>query len=82
MIIARLKDRSTKVLEVTEKKLEEFSMMGLRTLLFAKRKISREYYLKWSKLYVNSLTKLEVIENEEKERLKEENQLKRSIRKS
>ena len=44
MIAARLKDKNTKVLEETSKKLEDFSVVGLRTLLFARRKVSKEYY--------------------------------------
>ena len=41
MITARLKDKNSQVLEETSKKLEEFSVVGLRTLLFCKKKITR-----------------------------------------
>ena len=81
MIVERLRDKNTKVLEETLGKLEDFSTVGLRTLLFAKKKISKEYYERWSKVYVNALTKLEVIEQEEKGRLKEENEMKKIKRK-
>lgn len=57
------------------KKLEEFSIVGLRTLLFARKEISKDFYDRWAKLYVNALTKLEVIEKEEKDRIKTEAEL-------
>jgi hypothetical protein len=34
--------------------------------------VSKEFYDRWVKLYVNALTKLETVEKEEKERLKSE----------
>lgn len=37
MIIKRLRNPNTTELETTSKKLEEFSVQGLRTLLFAKK---------------------------------------------
>jgi hypothetical protein len=72
MITKRLRNPNTIELETTNKKLEEFSVQGLRTLLFAKKEISKEFYAKWEKLYVNALTKLETVEKEEKERIKGE----------
>jgi hypothetical protein len=37
MITKRLADPNSVELETTNKKLEEFSVLGLRTLLFAKK---------------------------------------------
>lgn len=74
MILKRLIGMTPDV-EYCNQRLEDFSIQGLRTLMFAKKEISQEFYDKWSKLYVNALTKLETVEKEEKERLKEETEM-------
>lgn len=71
MITPRLIETGAE-LQATEKKLEEFSVVGLRTLLFARKEITKEFYDRWAKLYVNALTKLEVVEKQEKDRMKTE----------
>jgi hypothetical protein len=42
-------------------RIAEWSREGLRTLLFAKREVSKKDYLKWAKMYASSLSKLEKI---------------------
>lgn len=44
--------------QVVMKNVEQWSTMGLRTLLFAKREIKKKDYEKWAKMYASSLSKL------------------------
>lgn len=42
-----------------KQQLESWSVNGLRTLVFAKREIKKQYYLKWARMYAFSLSKLD-----------------------
>lgn len=62
MIYERLKNREDMGnvrLKNMKEQLEGWSVNGLRTLVFAKREIKKEYYMKWSKMYAFSLSKLD-----------------------
>lgn len=52
------KSRSQKIAE-TEKNLDDYGNIGLRTLLVCEKEISQEEYSKWSKLYHEACTTLE-----------------------
>lgn len=43
----------------------------MRTLVFAKREIKKEYYLKWAKMYAYSLSKLDKLEKQQNKNLKQ-----------
>ena len=72
IIYERLKNNKieeNKKLEVVRKNVEEWSVEGLRTLVFAKREIKKEYYNKWARMYAYSLSKLDQIEKKEKKHM-------------
>lgn len=78
MIYERLKnpkEEENKKLEIVRKNVEEWSVEGLRTLVFGKREVNKEDYNKWAKMYAYSLSQLNQIEKKEKqemERIKQE----------
>jgi len=51
--------------------LDEWSVNGLRTLVFGKRQIKKEYYMKWAKMYAFSLSKLDKLEKQHNTQLKQ-----------
>ncbi len=51
VIMERMKPEKNPKLDDTNKDLSEFADEGLRTLLIAKRVITKEYYLEWLKKY-------------------------------
>lgn len=72
MIYERLKNNKAgenKKLEAVSRNVEEWSVEGLRTLVFAKREIKKEYYQKWARMYAYSLSKLDQVERKEKKQM-------------
>ncbi len=56
IVIPRLKQNQSQVIERTKEFLDAFSKEGLRTLVIAEKIISEEFYRQWSKKYQNALT--------------------------
>ena len=55
-LLLRDEDKNSKILDKTREYLKLFSVNGLRTLMIAYKEISEEYYMKWSKRYLNTKT--------------------------
>lgn len=58
IILQRLKNKDSPTVKAVSQRISEWSREGLRTLLFAKREVSKKDYLKWAKMYASSLSKL------------------------
>lgn len=82
IILDRLKTKNSNKCRTVNEKVEQWSLTGLRTLLFAKREVKKKDYEKWAKMYAASLSRLEKVEKQEKEKVKREIMKKMSLRES